>query len=103
MQSGKGALASFFSGQSKESEEVKLDALAAASLALDALRTGPVCEGRRVLLQMAVDVLRDTGRLPYNTLSDVEELLHLMHLTANLTPSIRRRDTPSRPPLDTPH
>ena len=66
-------------------EEMKLDALAAATLAMDALG-GPATADRRILLQLAVDVLRDTHGLNANTLCDIEEMVHLMELTVELLP-----------------
>eukprot|EP00854_Cymbomonas_tetramitiformis_P025737 gene25737-31480_t len=62
LRSGKSVVKSFFSTEKVGSEEVKLDALAATTLAMDSLG-GPACYDRRILLQLAVDVLRDTGRL----------------------------------------
>ena len=79
---------SFFSTP-KDSEEVKLDALAAATLAMDALG-GPATSNRRILLYLAIDVLRDTQRLPHDTLHDIEEMVHLMELTVDLMPAVEQ-------------
>lgn len=55
---------SFFSTP-KDSEEVKLDALAAATLVMDALG-GPATANRRILMHLGIDVLRDTQRLQHD-------------------------------------